>query len=95
LNKDDNFGESAFDETSSVSHSSGQRIPKSFRTFSDDMLSFSSPHSLDSRDMFEQALKAKKCASPTLLKSHIFDRLQGKLGKGGVCVEYSDQGSTN
>jgi len=96
VNKDSSiFGDSNFDDSSpSLSHATGQRTPKAFRKFSEDVLSLSSPHSMDSRDMFEQALKAKKCASPMLLKSHIFDRLQGKLGKGGVCVEYSDQGLT-
>lgn len=70
-----------------------QSVTKALRQFSEELQSMSSPHSKDNRDEFERSLKYKKCGSPTHLKSHIFDQLQGKLGKGGVCVEYADQGT--
>lgn len=70
-----------------------QSVTKALRQFSEELQSMSSPHSKDNRDEFEKSLRYKKCGSPTQLKSHIFDQLQGKLGKGGVCVEYADQGT--
>lgn len=52
-----------------------------------------SPHSQDNRSVYEKSLLDKKGCSPFMLKPHIFDRVQGKIGKGGVCVEYADQGT--
>ena len=69
-----------------------QSLTKALRQFSEELQSLSSPHSQDNRDVFEKGLKNKKFGSPNM-KSHIFDRMQGKLGKGGVCVEYADQGT--